>query len=87
MASPAFAESAGRYIDDATITTKVKEAILTDSKLKVLQVQVDTTHGVVVLSGAVETEAQEHEAVKIANQIEGVVSVTDNMSIKVTEAE
>jgi hyperosmotically inducible protein len=87
VASPAFAESTGRYIDDATITAKVKEAILADSQLKVMQVNVDTSHGVVLLSGAVNTKAQESEAVKVAGQINGVVSVTDNMSIKVTQAE
>jgi len=86
-ASSAFAESTGRYIDDATLTAKVKEAILADPQLKVLEVQVNTTHGVVLLTGAVDTEGQEHEAVKIANQIDGVVSVTDNLSIKVTDSD
>ena len=82
MASPAFAESTEHYIDDATITAKVKEAILADSLLKVLEVKVDTTHGVVLLSGAVDNKTQEAEAVKVAGKINGVVSVTDNMSIK-----
>ena len=87
IALPAFAESVGKYIDDATITAKVKQAILADSQLSVLQVKVDTTHGVVLLSGAVDTKAQESEAVKVAEKINGVVSVTDNMSIKVTDAD
>jgi len=81
-ASTAFAESAGHYIDDATITAKVKEAILADSQLKVLQVKVDTTHGIVVLTGSVDTSAQETEAVRVTNNVAGVTSVTDNLTIK-----
>jgi len=87
MASPAFAESTGRYIDDATITAKVKEAILADSQLKVLQVSVDTSHGTVLLSGAVDTKSQEAEAVNVANKVNGVIAVTDNLSIKNTQSE
>jgi osmotically-inducible protein OsmY len=84
MASTAFAESTGQYIDDSTITGKVKEAILTDSQLSVLQVRVDTSHGVVLLSGAVDTKAQDSQAVKLASQVNGVTSVTDNIFIKAT---
>jgi hyperosmotically inducible protein len=87
MASPAFAESVEHYVDDATITAKVKEAILADSQLKVMEVKVDTNHGIVQLSGAVDTKAQESEAVKVAGQIDGVKSVTDNLSVKVVNAE
>jgi len=87
MASPAFAESTGRYIDDATITAKVKEAILADSQLKVLQVSVDTSHGTVLLSGAVDTKSQESEAVNVANKVDGVTAVTDNLSVKNTQSE
>jgi len=86
-ASPAFAESVGHYIDDATITAKVKEAIFADSQLKVLQVKVDTLHGVVALSGTVDTKDQENEAVKVATQINGVTLVTDNLSVQPTSAE
>jgi len=83
IASPAFAESTGQYIDDATITAKVKEAILHDSQLKVMQVSVDTTDGTVVLSGAVDNNAQQLEAVKVASEVKGVVNVTDNLALRV----
>ena len=86
-ATPASAESVAHYMDDATITAKVKEAILADSELKVLQIKVDTLHGVVSLSGAVATKAQEVEAVKITGQVSGVASVADGLSIQTTSAE
>ena len=79
---PVFAESAGQYIDDATITAKVKEAILRDSQLSVMQVKVDTG-GTVILSGLVDSHAEELEAVKIAHAVKGVAEVTDNMGIRV----
>jgi osmotically-inducible protein OsmY len=82
VAMPAFAESTGQYIDDAAITAKVKEAIFADSQLKVLQVNVDSSHGTVLLSGVVDNPGQESEAVKVASKIDGVVTVTDNLSIK-----
>jgi hyperosmotically inducible protein len=81
----ALAESASNYIDDATITAKVKEAILKDSQLKVMQVRVYTLHGIVSLSGYVETDAQDSEAVKVATQTSGVTSVTDGLSVKTLE--
>ena len=87
IASPAFAESPGNYIDDVTITAKVKEAILADSQLKVMEVKVDTNQGTVSLSGAVDTKAQESEAVKVASRIDGVITVTDNLSVKGMQAE
>ena len=87
LVSPAFAESAGHYIDDATITAKVKEAIYEDSQLKVLQVKVNTLKGVVSLSGAVDAESQVLEAAKVAGQVSGVVAVTNSLSVKSAEAD
>jgi len=85
-ASPAFAESTGHFIDDASITAKVKAEIFADSQLKVLQVQVDTSHGTVQLSGTVDTKAQESEALYVASHVDGVVAVTDKLSVKSAEA-
>jgi hyperosmotically inducible protein len=87
IAIPAFAESVEHYIDDATITAKVKEAILADAQLKVLDVKVETLHGVVSLSGAVDSEAQVVESIKVASQISGVRSVTDGLSVENTHAD
>src|SRR3989339_349662 len=43
--------SVGEYIDDAVITTKVKAAILKESSLKSSEISVETSKGVVQLSG------------------------------------
>jgi len=86
MASPAFAESMGQYIDDATITAKVKEAIFANKQLKILQIEVGTDHGAVTLSGAVDSKDDENEAMRVTKLINGVISVYDDLSIKVADA-
>lgn len=79
------AESAGQYIDDATITTKVKAAMITNSQLKPAQVSVVTTQGTVQLSGTVDTKNQEAEAVKVASQVNGVKFVKDMLNVRSTQ--
>ena len=84
-AAPVFAESAGAYIDDATITTKVKAAFLADSQLKATRVSVETDHGVVQLTGAVDSKDQESQAVNDATKISGVKSVKDLLTVNSTQ--
>jgi hyperosmotically inducible protein len=85
VASAAFAESAGQYIDDATITTRVKAAILANPQLKVSQVSVTTDHGAVQLSGTVDTKAQDSEAVRVTKEVDGVKSVMDKLTVRATQ--
>ena len=72
----------GVIIDDTVITTKVKTALLADSDIKGLDVNVDTSHGVVTLSGAVNNQTQIDRAGKIAGDTEGVASTINNLTIK-----
>ena len=75
-------ETTGQYVDDATITTKVKSQIFDDPSLKVLQVNVETMKGVVQLSGFVDSHQSKTKAVTIARQVRGVVSVKDDLVVK-----
>ena len=83
--SIARAESASQYIDDSTVTTKVKTALISDSQLKAMHVSVKTNQGIVQLSGTVDTPDQEAEAIKVANQVSGVKSVTDSLTVRSTQ--
>jgi osmotically-inducible protein OsmY len=74
-------ETAGEYVDDATITTKVKAAFVADPKVKSFQVHVETMDGVVQLSGFVDSLESEKRAVELAAKVHGVESVKDNMVI------
>ena len=71
-------------VDDAAITTKVKTAVFAEPGLKTLQINVDTKDGVVTLSGTVDTPVLKERAMQLAQHVEGVRSVVDNLAIKST---
>jgi hyperosmotically inducible periplasmic protein len=81
-AGSATRESTGEYIDDATITTKVKAAFVKDPLVKALDVKVDTFKGAVQLSGFVDTAEQKTRAEQIAAGVNGVSTVKNNISLK-----
>ena len=78
------ASKAAIVLDDAAVTTKVKAAVLAEPGLKTLQIGVDTVNGVVTLSGVVDTPELKDRATMIAQNIDGVRSVIDNLSVKHT---
>ena len=84
--SPGPAEEAGREVgealDDATITTKVKAALLQAPDVKGLDVKVETDKAVVQLSGFVASQAQIDKAVEVAKGVRGVREVQNKMSVK-----
>jgi len=49
-------KKAGAFLDDAGITAKIKADILSDPLLKVLEINVTTTNGIVTLSGVVDSK-------------------------------
>ena len=75
-------ESTGEYIDDTTITTKVKTAIFNEPSLKVMQINVETYKGVVQLSGFVNSSAEISKAASVARSVRGVVSVKNDIRLK-----
>ena len=81
-AGSATRESTGEYLDDATITTKVKAAFVRDPLVKALDVKVDTFKGAVQLSGFVDTAEQKTRAEQIAAGVNGVASVKNNITLK-----
>lgn len=75
-------ESTGAYVDDASITTKVKTALLGDVGLKVFDIHVDTQHDVVVLTGVVDSKRTVNHAGDVASQVTGVRSVQNNLVVR-----
>ena len=75
-------ESTGEYVDDSTITTKVKAAFVKDPVVSAFAVSVETFKGVVQLSGFVNTQAARDRAEEIARPVRGVKSVANNIIIK-----
>ncbi|MBY0473890.1 MAG: BON domain-containing protein [Nitrosomonas sp.] len=76
------ASEAGEYIDDTVITTKVKAEIFNEPTLKTFEISVETTKGVVNLSGSVSSQADIDRAVEITRRVSGVTAVENNMSVK-----
>lgn len=81
-ASTATQESTGEYIDDSVITAKVKTALLNEPTLKSTEISVETFKGRVQLTGFVSSRANIDTAVKIAQGVDGVVSVKNDMQLK-----
>jgi hyperosmotically inducible protein len=75
-------ESTGQYVDDKTISTKVKTALYEDPVVKGTQVNVNTFQGVVQLSGFVENETQKERAGQIAQQAKGVRAVHNDIVVQ-----
>lgn len=74
--------SAGEYIDDAVITTKVKAAFANDPNVKATEVNVETFKGDVQLSGFVADPRDAQRAVEIARSVKGVTSVKNDIRVK-----
>ena len=72
----------GNAVDDGIITTKVKSALLADPNVKSLDIAVVTRKGEVQLSGFVNSQDQIDQALDIARKVDGVASVSNEMSIK-----
>jgi len=81
-AATSKAEGAGEYVSDTVITTKVKAAILDESTLKVADINVETSKGVVQLSGLVNSMAIERKAIDVAARVKGVKSISNDMQLK-----
>jgi osmotically-inducible protein OsmY len=75
-------ESTGEFLDDAVLTTKVKASIIGDSRLKVLQIDVETYKGVVQLSGFVDNADAANRAVELARRVRGVKMVNNSLIVK-----
>lgn len=81
-ASTATKESTGEYFDDSVVTTKVKDALFSESTLKSSEIKVETYKGIVQLSGFVSSQANMDKAVEIATGVKGVQSVKNDMQKK-----
>ncbi len=75
-------ETTGQYFHDAAITSKIKTGILKDQALQGFQIKVDTYRGHVLLSGFVNRASQVRQAMRIARETPGVVSVRNDLVVK-----
>ena len=74
-------ETTGDKMDDASITAQVKSTLLSHRSTSALHTTVTTTDGVVTIGGIAKNEAEKTLVTKLATDINGVVSVTNDMTI------
>ena len=73
--------AAKELFNDANITATVKTKLAGDPAINALTVNVDTSHGQVTLSGKVALAEQKVEAEKVANRVDGVKSVVNQIQV------
>lgn len=81
-ASTPTRESAGEYMDDSLITTKVASRLMADPQIHSTDIEVETFKGTVQLSGFVDNRDQAARAADIASRVPGVREVHNDLRDK-----
>jgi hyperosmotically inducible periplasmic protein len=68
-------------INDTWLTAKTKIALAADSRVKGRQIDVETTQGVVLLRGKVDSDAAKQASADIATMLDGVKSVKNDLQV------
>ena len=80
--SMADRQKAGEYVDDSTVTAKVKSALLARQGVPSAAITVETYHGIVQVSGFVDSADQVRMAGEAARGVAGVKEVKNNLNVK-----
>lgn len=75
-------ETAGAYVDDATITTAIKAKFVEDKSVDAASIKVETLKGTVQLSGFAKSQAEKMQAENIARNTKGVRAVQNNLTVR-----
>jgi len=75
-------ETAGGYVDDASITPAIKAKFVEDKTVDAAAIKVETLHGTVQLSGFAKSAAEKMQAENIARNTKGVRQVQNNLQVR-----
>jgi hyperosmotically inducible protein len=75
-------QTVGAFIDDATVTTRVKARFAEDKTVSALAIKVETLNGTVQLSGFAKTGVERSHAETLARATPGVQSVRNDIIIQ-----
>jgi hyperosmotically inducible protein len=75
-------KTAGRNVDDATITASVKTHLAEQKADTLTRIDVDTNNGVVSLNGVVDSVEMKQQAGEIARRTAGVERVVNNLQVQ-----
>ncbi|HCH7896459.1 molecular chaperone OsmY [Raoultella ornithinolytica] len=71
----------GDFMDDSTITARVKAALIDNKNIRSSDISVKTENKVVTLSGSVDSAEQKDLAVNAAKTVKGVTTVNDQLNV------
>ena len=74
-------ETVGAYVDDATITTRVKTRFIENKDVDASAISVETLNGTVMLSGFAKSMTEKTSAERIAREVNGVRAVKNEIAI------
>jgi len=80
--TPKKTQTVGGKIDDASITAQVKMTLLYHRSTSAINTKVETKRAVVTLTGKAKNAAEKDLAAKYANDVNGVKSVKNRMTIE-----
>jgi hyperosmotically inducible protein len=74
-------KSTGQTVDDSTIASKAKAALIDDDKVSAGSLNVEVNKGTVQVAGFVDTQAEKSAALATAAKVEGAAKVLDAMVV------
>ena len=75
-------ETVGAYVDDSSITTRIKSKFIEDKEVAASSIRVETLKGVVLLSGFAKNATEKSKAESIAAKVKGVKSVKNDIVVQ-----
>ncbi|PZO16438.1 MAG: transporter [Burkholderiales bacterium] len=75
-------QTVGSYIDDATITTRVKARMAEDKSVSATSISVETLNGTVQLSGFAKSTEERASAERLARSTPGVQAVRNGILVR-----
>lgn len=75
-------QTVGSYVDDATLTTRIKAKFAADATVSAMSINVETLKGVVQLSGFAKTGDERAAAERLARATSGVVDVRNDIIVR-----
>ena len=81
-ATKSAAKKTATVLTDAEITSAVKTKLLADKTVGGLKIDVDTSHGIVTLTGPVKSVLERNEALRLARETKGVKRVVNKLKME-----
>ena len=80
--SPTMDETAAEKIDDASITSQVKYALVSHEGTSGVKTKITTIEGVITITGEARSDAEKSLVTKLAQSVRGVKTVINDMTVK-----